>query len=55
MSVGAMTAPGAVRERIALVAPLRSSDATEEDGVQAGVGQPDGSPPAASTAAIWFA
>lgn len=52
-SVGAMTAPGAVRERIAFVAPLRSREAMELAEVQVGVGQPDGSPPASSTAGVY--
>lgn len=51
-SVEAMTAPGAVRDRIAFVAPFLSSEAIELEGDQAGVGQPDGSPPASSTTVI---
>jgi hypothetical protein len=45
-----MTAPGAVRDKIALVMPFLSMKAVASSDDQEGVGQPEGSPPASLTA-----
>lgn len=49
-SVAAMQAPGAVSDSMAVVARFRCNDASVASGLHSGTCQPEGSPPAASTA-----
>lgn len=52
MSLPAITGPGDVMDRMDVFIPLVCMAAWSDSGVHSGVGKPEGSPPAFSTAEI---